>query len=111
MTEYENVLNIFKSEFNNLNGVPDSAEFNDRLYIEIQNNQNLLNKARSKSIVFIWQAITTVSQNLINCILDYNELPTGASNEQIKKACKEVFNADFYELTQPTFNYYYRGID
>lgn len=111
MTEYENVLNIFKSDFNNLNGVPDPAELNDRLYIEIQNDKKLLNKARSKSIVFIWQAIITATAQLINGILAYNELPQGASNEQIKKACKEVFNTDFYELTQPTFNYYYRGND
>lgn len=109
MANYDDVLQIFKDCFNDIHECYCKSELNDRVYIEIQNDKYLSSLVSQKTPSAIWQAIQTAIKNVVNGILEYNEKPRNVSLEQCKKAIKAVFGADFYEIMQPTFNYYYKN--
>jgi len=105
----DKIITLLHDNFLNIHGEISRNELNDRLYIEIQNDKKLLSLCDRRTPCDIWQAIQKAVVNLVLGILEYNEMPTNGVNfNQVKKAIKEIFNADFYEIAQPTFNYYYK---
>lgn len=108
MANYNDVIQILKNDFNDLNGKKSLTELNDRLYIEIQNDSKLLKLMDKRDPASIWQAIQIGSCQLISGILKFNEKPAGVNFLLLKQAIKAVFNVDFVEAFSTTFNWYYK---
>ena len=107
----EKILNILHDNFINIHGELSTEELNDRLYIEIQNDKQLLSFTDDKTPAGIWYAIQRATINLFFCILEYNEITVPLTNRNfthVKAYFEKVFGRYFYEIAQPTFDYYYK---
>lgn len=106
MARYTDVLNVFKTNFNDLSGKFSAVELNDRLYIEIQNNKHVLNNILTCKPRSVRGVVWVTLLNLVDSVLEWYELPTGASSTQVKQALSVVYGANIYDAIQPTIDYY-----
>lgn len=111
---YEDIKRVLSEYFNGLDSKPSIEELNDRLYIEIQNDEELLTIARHgidrKLQDGIFSAISTALMRVINQALTYedenNPLVFCRNYSDIVKALEEIHGRDILDIIRPTYDYY-----
>ncbi len=111
---YEDIKRVLSEYFNGLDGKPSIDELNDRLYIEIQNNKELLSFACNgidrKFQDGIFSAISTALIRIINFALVYedenNPLVIYRNFSDVVKALEEIHGRDILDIIRPTYDYY-----
>ena len=111
---YDDIKRVLSEYFNGLDGKPSIDELNDRLYIEIQNNKELLSFARNgidrKFQDGIFSAISTALIRIINFALVYedenNPLVIYRNFADVVKALEEIHGRDILDIVRPTYDYY-----